>query len=562
MHIAGDLCEIRPETGCSDGSTKSGMSGRVRRRTEWKALRLAVLSCFVACLCSMTILRSSFAQTSTAPTVITIGSAVQRAGIKHLGINLGGETYYDSRQILNNLLSRNPGFEGESWQSIFHCAAVSATTCVDDNKDSFWAANFFQGANVEFITGSIVGATAQVASSTAVVPAADYASRVGVTLTFSTAIHPAVGDYLVVRMLVPGNAQAGWATSTGGAGTVTTELSDLPPGTLGKQAIRVTAPGTATASVVSYFDSTAARSFIQLNGSYTLAFRAKLVSGVTPMNAGVTRLGTGSYLNVKPALTTSWQDFSYTFTASETNVLGTAQVSFDVANGAVLIDDVSLTKGQAADNPTAFRDEVVTTLRTLKPGVLRYMDNGTDWGSSIDNMLVPAMGRLRAGYSNYNSEADDIPIGLHEFMVLCQAVGAEPWYTMPAGMSTTEMQNLMDYLGGSSSTVYGARRAALGQATPWTTVFPSIHLELGNEVWNTANPGATMTDPVSYGRRAGVLFGTAKASASYSASVIDLVVDGWESAPVWTKPMLAASSNYDTVSQAAYIFGPFTDDSS
>jgi alpha-L-arabinofuranosidase len=35
-----------------------------------------------------------------------------------------------------------------------------------------------------------------------------------------------------------------------------------------------------------------------------------------------------------------------------------------------------------------------------------------------------------------------------------------------------------------ASSPYGAKRAALGQAEPWTSIFSVIHLELGNEEWN------------------------------------------------------------------------------
>jgi hypothetical protein len=181
------------------------------------------------------------------------------------------------------------------------------------------------------------------------------------------------------------------------------------------------------------------------------------------------------------------------------------------------------------------------------------MDSGINWGSSIDNMLATDFARERTGYSPYSSEMDDMPMGLPDFLVLCQAVGAEPWYTMPTGMSTQEMSNLMDYLGGSTSTVYGAKRAAMGQTAPWTTVFPTIHLEFGNEVWNAANPGASISDSVSYGKRASVIFAAAKASPSYASKSFDFIINGFESDPYWTGQVLAASSDYDTVDAAPYL---------
>ena len=225
---------------------------------------------------------------------------------------------------------------------------------------------------------------------------------------------------------------------------------------------------------------------MQLNGTYTVHFRAKGTGGSNTMNVSVQRQATShgneNFLTKNVVLTNTWQDYSYSFTADEDGTyIAAASVAFSVSGGnSMYLDDAYLEEAAAPDNPTAFRNAVVDRLRSLNPGVLRYMDGGNDFGSSIDNMIAPMLGRVRVGYGQTTSNGA-VPLGLEEFLVLCQAVGAEPWYTMPAGMSTTEMKNLLEFLNGSSSTTYGAKRAALGQAEPWTSVFPMIHLELGNE---------------------------------------------------------------------------------
>ena len=60
-------------------------------------------------------------------------------------------------------------------------------------------------------------------------------------------------------------------------------------------------------------------------------------------------------------------------------------------------------------NRTAFRDEVVETLKELRPGVLRLMESDAGLGSTIDNLLAPPMARERAGYRSWFKPADDIP---------------------------------------------------------------------------------------------------------------------------------------------------------
>ncbi len=178
-------------------------------------------------------------------------------------------------------------------------------------------------------------------------------------------------------------------------------------------------------------------------------------------------------------------------------------------------------------------------------------------------MLAVPFARQRSGSSSQLTEQDDIPLGLHEFLQLCQTVGAEPWYNLPPAISPTEMQNLMQYLGGDASTPYGAKRAALGQAAPWTSVFPVIHLELGNEEWNNITfAGSDINDPVAYGNRVTTIFGAAKSSPYYTAANFDLIMGSLEINSWYTGQEISNASNYDSIAVAPYMFGSFNDTSS
>jgi alpha-L-arabinofuranosidase len=190
-------------------------------------------------------------------------------------------------------------------------------------------------------------------------------------------------------------------------------------------------------------------------------------------------------------------------------------------------------------------------------------DAGPSFGSSIANMLAPPFARQRPGSSLYVAEEDDVPLGLHEFLQLCQTVGAEPWYVLPPAISPAEMQSLMDYLGGAASTPYGAIRASLGQSAPWTSVFPVIHLELGNEQWNHGTfPGEVIDNPVAYGNRVTTIFGAARSTPSYQAGSFDLIM-GSQVVNSWLTGQEAANaSNYDSIAVAPYLFGTFNDASS
>ena len=471
--------------------------------------------------------------------------------------------------MLRNLVFRNPGFEGETWQSILHCKRATANTCTDENEYAVWPAGFLDGAHVEILSGTSQGQTATVATNSS-------ASRpYGVTLTLADSratLHP--GDFLLVRMDKPGRGDAGWWVDATGGASISTELYDLSPDTPGKQALRVEAARPyQNATVNSYFDSLAGHSFVQLHGSYRLTFRAKPTSPTRQLTIHLQRLDTGhgleSLFNKTLTLDPGWHNYTFDFPTNETGAsVGTVGLSFILHESSAILDDVSLAPAtHPAQNPTAFRDEVVQTLRDLHPGVLRYMDNGTDFGSSLDNMLAPPFARLRAGSSTQEKIREDIPIGLHEFLALCQAIGAEPWYSMPPGTSPAEASRLIEYLSGPTSTPYGAKRSALGQPIPWTQVFPVIHLELGNEEWNSRSfAGSSIADPTAYGRRAGEIFSAARSSPFFQPQRFDLIAGSWAVNSWWTQQELAAAPNPrsapDSIALAPYLFDEFNDDSS
>src|SRR5580704_3952644 len=238
---------------------------------------LARKHCHVApaALAFLLVLVASFAvQAQTTSTNIAIGSTVIQPTVKHLGMNLAMHNYWDSGQMMQNLVLENPGFEGEIYQSVIECASGTTTTCVDSVSSS-WPTGFWNGATFEFFYGAANGATGTISNYTA-------AGGQGGTLTFASPIDvaPANGDFVIVRQTVPGNAAAGWWTSTSGNGAITTNTTDLPPGTTGSQTIALSAPTANDSAVLdSYFDSTAGRSFIQLDGSFQVSFLAKGTGG-------------------------------------------------------------------------------------------------------------------------------------------------------------------------------------------------------------------------------------------------------------------------------------------
>jgi alpha-L-arabinofuranosidase len=456
-------------------------------------------------------------------TNIAIGSAALQPSVKRLGINLSNRDFYDAGQITKNLVMRNPGFEGEIYQSTIRCASGTLNTCLDDDQWSAWPAGFWNGATFQFFYGAAQGQSGTIVGYT---PAG---GGTGGTFTFSqNGTAPANGDYMIVRLSVPGNPAAGWWPTVGGNGSITANTSDLPPGTTGKQTIAVSAPGASdSVSVASYFDGASGRSFLLLNGTFQLTFKAKATGGSNQLGLSLQRIGFATYLNQTVTLTNSWANYTYTFTAAESgSTLNNVALAFKtVGKDSFYLDDVSLTQVNSnPSNTTAFLDPVVNTLQALQPGSLRFWAG--QLGDTLDNLIADQFGRQRAGYLAFYTEQDDISYGLQEFLQLSAAVGAEPWFVVPSTFSTTDASNLIEYLAGSSSTPYGAKRAARGNPEPWTSVFTKIHLEFGNEAWNGSFKGGTIEYPAPYGLEAQAIFGAMRANPSYIPSAFDLVLGG------------------------------------
>ena len=467
--------------------------------------------------------------------------------------------------MLRNISYRNPGFEGELWQTILQCKVVKGDACADNDEWSSWPADFAKGGTFEFFYGAAKGQSGIVASSAV----ATRATHQGPWISFGNlAVHPQVGDFYILRMKIPGDAAAGWWPRTDEGATLSTEFKDISPASPGKQALRMTALlPSQTAQVTQFIDTWKDRSFLQLSGVYTLDFRAKGAGGSNRLDVNITRLsqqhGLVSYQQHNLTLTNAWQDFHFTFKAHEDGTyFGPIQLILAVHGAAALIDDVTLTETANPDNPTAFRNAVVDRLRELRPGVLRYMDNGTNFGSTIDNLIAPEFARERAGFDETGHRKEDVPIGLHDFLVLCQAIHADPWFTVPAASTPGETKNLIEYFSGPASSPYGAKRAKLGQTAPWTAVFSTIHLELGNETWNAGAAGENMLEPKAYGTRAATMFAAAKSAPFFDKAHFDLIMDGWAALPWWNGQELSMNTQADTLDIGPYIFDHFLDASS
>src|SRR5580658_2568802 len=187
----------------------------------------------------LTLIYPKRSQAQSTPTTIQITGAVQQASVSRLGVNLSDETYWDSGQMTKNLVFENPGFEGLKYRVIFHCATVTANSCMDDNQFNAQLANFWAGGSYLVMSGNAAGTTGTMVSNTV----AGTCKGCGPTFEFDQNVNLAVGDYFAVSTYIPGSGDAAWSDDVSGGGTISTETTDLSPETPGKQALLLGASG-------------------------------------------------------------------------------------------------------------------------------------------------------------------------------------------------------------------------------------------------------------------------------------------------------------------------------
>jgi hypothetical protein len=512
-------------------------------------------NCRNAAVLSLTLFAAVSAHLSgQTPTNIQVTSTIQQPAVHRLGVNLGDQNFYDSGQMLKNLVFRNPGFEAMKYRSILNCSAVSATTCTDSTPWSPQPTAFWTGATYQVISGASTGKTGKVISSTKN-PAS--CSGCGQIVKFDQTLTLAIGDYVVVTNSFAGNGDQGWWDSVAGGASISTESTDLSPNTPGKQALRINAAGTGQwAAINQYFDTTQGISFLQLNGNYQITFRAKGIGGSNSLNVsmGRTTAGSTAYINRGVTLTNTWQDYTFNFSASENgSASGSVQLSFSAYQAGIELDDVSVTQTNSDPaNTTVFRDEVVNTLKALHPGTLRMMASHAGLGADIPDQLALPFARYREGYLLGSTELDDIPYGIPEFLELCSTVSADPWITIPTATTPQEMTELVEYLSGTGADPYSAARIQRGQLTPWTKVFTQIHIELGNENWNNDLAGQTI-GLSAYPQWANTVFAAARHTTGYVPASFDLILNGFAANPWYNQQLLKSATQQDTIDIAPYL---------
>lgn len=147
--------------------------------------------------------------------------------------------------------------------------------------------------------------------------------------------------------------------------------------------------------------------------------------------------------------------------------------------------------GEDSDIPNegGIRLDVVEALRALKIPNLRWpggcFADEYHWRDGVG----PREQRARTVNSHWGNVVEDNSFGTHEFMQLCELLGAEPYINGNVGSGTVrEMSEWVEYLTRADDSPMAALRRTNGRDEPWQLSFFGI----GNEAWGC---GGNMTAP-------------------------------------------------------------------
>ena len=148
----------------------------------------------------------------------------------------------------------------------------------------------------------------------------------------------------------------------------------------------------------------------------------------------------------------------------------------------------------AVPNVDGFRADVVAALGDLPVPLIRWPGGcHADHYHWRDGIGAPSTRPTTLGMSCGLRVPDSNALGTHEFLGLCELIGAEPYIAGNVGTgSVQELCDWIEYVNGTSETSLTAERAANGRTEPWGVRLWGI----GNESWDCGG----RFDPVAYAR--------------------------------------------------------------
>lgn len=242
-------------------------------------------------------------------------------------------------------------------------------------------------------------------------------------------------------------------------------------------------------------------------------------------------------------LSNAWQHFAASLTPNASDAAARLRLSIAQA-GSVWVDFVSLFPRQTFRQRTnGLRPDLANMLANLRPSFVRFPGGSWVDGSSIANAYhwEPTVGNPanRTPRANLWGYMVDNGLGYHEYLQMCEDIGAEPLFVINCGMDVNQnpvalaqmtpwVQEALDaiqYANGDTNTFWGAQRAANGHPAP----FNLKYMEIGNE-----NGGQ------SYADRYALFYDAIKAQHPQ----MHLIADAWPGPVPGSRPVELMDEHY------------------
>jgi hypothetical protein len=468
--------------------------------------------------------------------------------VNRVGINMSNQSQYGEAAFMQNMLD-NPGFElgQECWIFKVGTASSSGFTVLNDNGET---SGFWNGATASIRTGENAGSTFTIGTSTVGgiftcsggCPAMSPPTGSGGTLQGGSVAVCQSGVDVVMNSTsgggwgwgsgtaistaqkYEGNSSLAYDVSYGGSPSASfgwdsaiyvggvCSQNNVTPCTVANQAADC---GSGNSCLTAPYSGP----WHPVVGNFEISLYALAVNSSNPtVTVSLVRNG-GTNVSQTFNLTNdgNWHQYTYTFTGTDTaaSAQNTLMYTQSASNGSaesgatIYIDDAYV--GRAESSSTGFRDEVITTLKTMNPGSLRYMIPATldENDANFEGPAGCTPGATAAGGCDFlkGASAPSTNVGpgywyfaSQDMYPLANALGAVPWFSIPNTFSDADLQQFAENACAAFSTYN----------------LPSIWIEQSNEDWNNAGPGAKLGTGYYYGMLTGRNFNVL--SSQFSAS--------------------------------------------
>jgi alpha-L-arabinofuranosidase len=229
---------------------------------------------------------------------------------------------------------------------------------------------------------------------------------------------------------------------------------------------------------------------------YNLSFFAKSSSAFSGAITASLQSADGETVYGQAVLSgkgTEWQKYTATITANGTDRAAVFVLSINTV-GSVWFDVVSLFPPTFNNRANGLREDLANMIKEMKPRFMRFPGGCFVEGAAMATAFrwKTTIGKIeeRAGHQNLWGYRTTDGMGYHEFLQLCEDLGAEPLYVINIGIAhkdnipldeldpwVQEALDAIEYANGDITTTYGAMRAANGHPES----FNLKYIEIGNE---------------------------------------------------------------------------------